>query len=329
MVSTPAKIILSGEHSVCYGAPAIGAPVALYLHSSFEWGQAKPLSLNAAGQKMVLAQSKDDLLQKLALLRRRYQSFQQGEGTIEGVLRSPFDLVTLTLGVYAEKYNRNMEGLSLSLETEIPLSSGMGSSSALIVNLLESLAGRFEPEMLDLARGIEDFQHGASSGLDLAIVSSRRPLVYAKEKGIIGTVTPAFEEIVLVNTGKPAVSTGQCVAFVRDTFANDNALWADFSACTQAIQTALEGGRTVDLQAGIAENQQLLSRIGVVPEKTASFIEDCGKAGIAAKVCGAGAVRGDSAGMLWALAGDDDALARLSTISGKYGYSHGRYSFAR
>ena len=334
IISTPAKIILSGEHSVVYGAPAIGAPLSLFLYTRWsEKDRGEGISFHFRGEEARLAPSWEALPLMLAQYRARYDAFKKGAIPIAQVLPAPQDLATLTIAAFHEKFAPDLAGLSLSVETEIPMSSGLGSSSALICNLLKGLlhlAGRDVPQkdILAFARDIEDFQHGYSSGIDLALVSAKQPLVFVKDKGVIGAVPSIPSGIVLVNTGKPAVSTGDCVAKVRQGFANDNALWSAFAACTVQIQTAFTNGDAASLKDGVFENAKLLDKIGVVPDRVRGFIADLKARGIPAKVCGAGAVAGDAAGMVWALADDDRAAADLKTIVEQYGYHHGLYAVA-
>lgn len=333
IISTPAKIILSGEHSVIYGAPAIGAPLSLFLYSRWSELPEKDIFLRIEGHAPQAETTWAALPEKLAVYRARYAAFRQDRAEIREVLPGPLDLVLLTFAVFQEKTGVELPGLSVSLETQIPVSSGLGSSSSLIYNLLRGLL-RFAkikmpmPELLALARDIEDFQHGISSGIDLALVSAKQPLVFLKDKGVVESMPPIPSGIVLVQTGKPSVSTGQCVARVRENFAQDDGLWCDFAACTRGIQTAFALDDFAALGQGIAQNQKLLERIGVVPDKVQNFINDCGKAGIAAKVCGAGAISGDGAGMVWALADNDDTIAALDKTAKDYGYTHGLYSVA-
>jgi mevalonate kinase len=332
IISTPAKIILSGEHSVVYGAPAIGAPLSLFLYSRWSESAGRSISVAIKDKHVEIVPSWEVLAEKLAAYRARYDLFRRGELEINRVLPEAYDLVALVLAVFQERFGANLPGLSLSLETEIPISSGLGSSSSLIFNMLQGLlrlSGQEMPlpELLELARGIEDFQHGYSSGLDLALVSAKQPLVFVKGQGVIKSMPPIPSGIVLVHSGTPTVSTGQCVASVRKKFASD-VIWDDFSACTRKIQEAFASADQQDLKEGITENQILLDKIGVVPEKVRSFIAACSARGIAAKICGAGAVAGDSAGMIWVLADNDDTMKSLQEIAGAYGYGHGLYSVA-
>jgi mevalonate kinase len=333
IISTPAKIILSGEHSVVYGAPAIGAPLSLFLYSRWtERAHESSIALNFKDEDVELVPSWDTLSEKLKTYRAHYALFRDGKLDIQSVLPAQHDLVTLVLASFHEKFGGALSGLSLRIDTEIPMSSGLGSSSSLILNLLQGLlrlSGKsMSPmELHGFARGIEDFQHGFSSGIDLALVSARQPVMFVKGQGIVKSMPPIPSGIVLVNTGKPSVSTGQCVAQVREKFAGSG-IWEDFTSCTRKIEAAFAGDDNKALREGIAENQHLLNTIGVVPARVQSFVTRCLANGIAAKVCGAGAVAGDGAGMLWALADNDDTMRPLQDIAQEYGYTHGLYSVA-
>jgi mevalonate kinase len=63
------------------------------------------------------------------------------------------------------------------------------------------------------------------------------------------------------------------------------------------------------------ENHRLLCRIGVVPQKVQQFVADVETAGGAAKICGAGAVRGQNGGVVLVMA---DFMP--TTLASKYGY---------
>ena len=74
-------------------------------------------------------------------------------------------------------------------------------------------------------------------------------------------------------------------------------------------------GESLELRESIRENHRLLVEIGVVPEQVSAFVREIEQAGGAAKICGAGSVVGDAAGVLLVLA--DEAPVALCK---KYGY---------
>ncbi len=65
----------------------------------------------------------------------------------------------------------------------------------------------------------------------------------------------------------------------------------------------------------IRANHRLLQKIGVVPTKVANFIADIESSGGAAKICGAGAITGDNAGVVLLLADPG-----ITEIAQRYGY---------
>ena len=67
-----------------------------------------------------------------------------------------------------------------------------------------------------------------------------------------------------------------------------------------------------DLVVGLAS---LLNEIGVVPGRVCDFVSEVEQAGAAAKICGAGAVAGDNAGMVLVAARETP-----TELCAKYGY---------
>ena len=96
-------------------------------------------------------------------------------------------------------------------------------------------------------------------------------------------------------------TTGECVVDVKTKFERD-LIWNDFEAVTLALEKAVRANKLEDVQQAIRENHKLLTRIGVVPAKVQQFIGEIEAQGGAAKICGAGSVLGDAAGMVLVLA---------------------------
>ena len=109
--------------------------------------------------------------------------------------------------------------------------------------------------------------------------------------------------------GSPESSTGECVAAVRERFGDDQKLWQEFEACSNAMQRALETG--CDPIAVIRDNHRLLVKIGVVPSPAQTFVAAVEKAGGAAKISGAGSIKGDNAGIVMVYLPDQDAVASV------------------
>jgi mevalonate kinase len=106
--------------------------------------------------------------------------------------------------------------------------------------------------------------------------------------------------------GIPAASTGECVSNVRQNYGSDQVLWQAFEDCTNTLQSALENG--VCPIDGLRENHRLLRRLEVIPAVALAFIAAVEQVGGAAKISGAGAVRGAHAGVLLVYLPDADAF---------------------
>ncbi|HEX2549488.1 MAG TPA: mevalonate kinase, partial [Gammaproteobacteria bacterium] len=170
-----------------------------------------------------------------------------------------------------------------------------------------------EETFLRLALEAENAQHGISSGLDLQ-VSLYGGCIYLKNKKMEKRNAPQFP-MYLVNTGTPNSSTGECVSHAASYFLHSN-IGDDFEAVTNAMDAML-CHPTQDFQQIIQANHQLLVEIGVVPEKVQHFIRDIEKNFGAAKICGAGSISGDQAGMVL-IAAEDETMLRH--VCQKYHY---------
>jgi mevalonate kinase len=296
-VCAPGKLILSGEHSVVHGAPALALAVDRHMRVSFEPDRLPRLSWQAREKTHVLGFDKFHSLR--TRLDSYFERYLRGELSIGQILKKPAELV-----FYAVDMARLLSGLEhlhggrVRIDSDIPIGAGMGSSAALIACLLK-LFGDFEQidDLVQQVRHCERLQHGQGSAIDAATVChgglvrlrdgavSRLPLA---EQGL-------GEGWFWVFTGTPASSTGACVERVRQNFTG-SAIWNEFAAVTHAMEQALlQGG---DLIALVRENHRLLTRIGVVPAPLARLAEQVEQQGGAAKICGAGSVSGDQGGLM-------------------------------
>lgn len=307
----PGKIILSGEHAVVYGSPALALAVDRHMRIHYRPDRLPRLSWHTQERTHVLG------LDKLASLRRRldnhFERYLRGELPITRILQKPAELA-----FYAVDMARVLSGLevrpqgSLSIDSDIPIGAGMGSSAALIAALLK-LFGHFDDrdELIRQVRHCERLQHGRGSIIDAAAVCSGGAVRVQGEQ----VESLALPEQGLADgfywlfTGTPASSTGACVDQVRRNFA-DSPIWGEFHDVTEAFESALMQGE--NLLEPIRANHRLLTRIGVVPAPLQRLAEQVEQAGGAAKVCGAGAVSGDQGGLMLLLLPSGMTPAQLS-----------------
>lgn len=314
----PAKLILSGEHAVVYGNPAIAMAINRYAESTIISSLSSMIFFNCKNLKY----AKSFTLHALQTLKKRlqdeYHAFLEGRCNIRDVLKRPFELLQFTVSHLLETWNIPLsEGLEIRASSEIPIGCGMGSSAALVMSTLYALANFLKLEIdparfLTIGREAENLQHGYSSGLDLHLALQGGCLRF--EDGV--TFKRALPKLPLsiIHTGVPETTTGQAVTTVAKYF-KQNSIKSDFANVTNQLDLALQNDDRVRLQECIRENHQLLTHIGVVPVKVQEFIRLIEKEGGAAKICGAGAVAGDKAGMVLVFSAND-----VSHIANSYGY---------
>lgn len=211
-----------------------------------------------------------------------------------------------------------LPGVNISVDSNIPIGCGMGSSSAAITSTVYALANLLDckwqrAEYLSFSREVENLQHTKSSGLDLHLVTHGGCVRF--ENGLTNNRAITQIPICIVNTGKPESSTGACVTAVAPVFLKTHGLATRFGSVTNQIDAALIANDLIEFKRGIRANHRLLQGLGVVPNKVATFIREIEAAGGAAKVCGAGAVVGEKAGVVLLVADHD-----VQDIVRKHGY---------
>lgn len=316
---SPAKLILSGEHAVVYGHKALALAVNCYAESSVFVRDDSDIFFNFLNLEYAKSYTLQALRNVKHRLSEQYEQFLSGQGSIQDVLKKPFELLQFTVGSLLEKGASAIpQGFEIRTASNIPLGCGMGSSAATIMSVLMALSHFLKLDMnhqdlLKLGKEAENLQHGYSSGLDLQTTFHGGYLNVKENK--IERKEAFSHPFTLVHTGKPETSTGHCVMSVAPFF-KETSIGEEFESVTQAMDEALTQKNEQSLHQTIRENHRLLKKIGVVPEKVAAFIQAIEDRSGSAKICGAGAVEGDSAGMVWVNCVED-----ISDLVQHYGYN--------
>lgn len=313
-VIAPGKLILSGEHAVIYGQPALAMAINRYVTATITPASSEQISFDFSN----LAHRSELTLSALAALKQRiknkYHRFIQGDFSIRRVLTKPFELAQYALSVLSETLNvASAPGMHIKVESNLPIGCGLGSSAATIVSVMHALTTYLNMPLsreafFQLALDVENMQHGKSSGIDLQVAMQGGCLMMADNQ-ITPRIIPNFP-MYLVNTGAPLSHTGQCVEHVAPLF-QSTSLADEFGAVTNAFDNALQKQSFADTKKAIQENHRLLKSIGVVPDKVQQFIRDIEKEQGSAKICGAGSINGDNAGAVLVMLEEVSALERL------------------
>ena len=167
----PGKIIISGEHAVVYGAPAVG--MAVDRNAVF---QLKPQASDEILFDLQHTSTSSFTLLALRDLKKRierkYNQFQQGELGIRDVLSAPADLFRFAFIHALDGLHRSLDsGLVMKLRSTIPVGCGMGSSAATVLSEIRALGHYlrvdFKPDWYyEYSLEVERLQHGYPSGID-------------------------------------------------------------------------------------------------------------------------------------------------------------------
>ncbi|MFA6699453.1 MAG: GHMP kinase [Thiomicrospira sp.] len=299
----PAKLILSGEHAVLYGCPALSLAIDLPTECDITFQPQSPMqiTLNLTDYALTHHWSAEQWIARALDIEARYLAFSQDQLPIEQVCLNPLDLVILTLWHFHQLRPLQKGHWHISIQSQAWSGRGMGSSAAVITSLLKSLFFIHQIEhnaqLLSLAKTIESRQHGQSSGLDpLTLIEGG--LIYYRPGESPQHLTPHYYQAWLIDTGAPLSRTGECVSHVRRHFQHQHELWREFEQCTQRMYQAWITQQSAQLKQAIADNQQLLSQIGVVPHSVQDKLTQLNsQAKGVSKVCGAGSLVGEHAGV--------------------------------
>ncbi|BBP42788.1 mevalonate kinase family protein [Thiosulfativibrio zosterae] len=305
LCQAPAKILLSGEHAVVYGSPGLSMAVNLMTLCQVSFCPQDPPFIEI---ELVDYQQKHafpfPLWKKLAInIESRFHLYQQEVGSINTVLQHPIDLILVIMDHFHHAYRLKQGHWSIKIQSHPYPSRGLGSSAAVILSLLKSLVTHqslniSNTDLLALAKTIESRQHGRSSGIDPTSILHGGLLRFQHHRPVLPLETHGFKGW-LIDTGVAHTSTGQAVEAVAKKFKHNHPIWQKFTDVTNRIQTACETENGEALRKSIAENHTLLCEIGVIPQKVINFIAQLNKLPCtSAKVCGAGAVAGQAAGMV-------------------------------
>lgn len=300
----PGKLILSGEHAVVYGRPALAMAVNRNAQTLITMDSASDevsfeLPDFSERRESFTLRALREFHERVA---RNYDEFLAGNLSIREVLHKPVDLFQFAFITVLDGLHLKMGGgVNVRLNSNIPIGCGMGSSAASILSVLRGLGHYyrvdFRPEWYSrYSLEVENMQHGKSSGLDTFVSMHGGCILF--QNGEVQELPLPRVPLYIVNTGQPACTTGESVSSVAQRIGAKAALWDSFETTTRKMQKALAQDNYRAFQRTVQENHRLLDQIGVVPAPVREFVAEVEAAGGAAKICGAGAVTGDYAGMV-------------------------------
>ena len=271
IASAPGKIILFGEHFVVYGGKAILCAINKRITVTAKAIPENKISIKSSIGNLVLA-PKRPLTE------------------VDIQLRPFYYLADKMIQKYDEK-----SGMEITIDSEIPVGVGLGSSSACCVAAAAAISGVFteksKEEILQMAIEAEKTMFPNTSGADCTVCTFGGIMQYDKQTGHSKIDSEPRFHLVIANS-KIEHSTKEVVSNVNqfkekneERFSKicneENNLIDDVLVCLK--KNDLKG-----IGIDIIKNQEYLELIGVSNEKLRSMIELANKSSFGAKITGAG-----------------------------------------
>jgi len=269
--SAPGKIILSGEHAVVYGRPALAIPVT------------------KVSARVEISDSN-----------RPGIWIHAGDIQLHSELSSLPESHPLGVAIHKVLDHSSLPKtpqLAVSIKSNIPIASGMGSGAAISVALIRALAGHLQvtlsqDEVSNLAFEIEKIHHGTPSGIDNTVIVYAQPVYYLKGKPVEFFLPGGRFDLVIGYTGVPA-PTRESVDTVRRLWEGDRTRWEklfdQIGVITCAARGAIETARWEELGGLMDKNHALLQELTVSSPELDGLVHAARKNGaLGAKLSGGG-----------------------------------------
>ena len=287
IAKAPGKIILFGEHFVVYENRAILGAINKYATVTSEKANTDNILISSSlGQASI---QKDQDVDK-----------------VEKKFR-PFFYIAKQL---ISKNNFD-KGISIKIESEIPIGAGLGSSSACCVAAAASILNLFnntnKKEILELAIQAEKTIFPNSSGADCTVSVYGGIIEYQRKKGFSKINTENEFDFLIIDSEQVHATdkvVGQVKKFKEE---NKNVFSELCSEEERLITKALDSMKNNDLETigkCMAQNQIYLEQIGVSNDILLSITKEIEKITFGAKITGAG-----DGGCIIALTQKDDDLS--------------------
>lgn len=271
--SAPAKVILFGEHAVVYGIPAIAVPVS---------------SLRA----YATVEASDDLFTIVT------NDIKKNNIALSVDLNDNNNSLTKMASFVFNHFKQEIEpNVKITLKSNIPIASGLGSGAAVSTALGRAVALAIKQTISNKTLNkfvyeVEKIHHGTPSGIDNTVIVYEIPIYFVKGKDIQYLEIMSPFHIVIADTGQRAL-THEAVGDVQklyDSNPNDTKLILDqIDHIVQKALISITKGNITRLGSLMTENHQLLQKLTVSSPKLDKLVGVALEAGaLGAKMSGGG-----------------------------------------
>ncbi len=294
IASAPGKIILFGEHFVVHGTPAILAAID------------KRVTVTSAFTDNNIIRVNSEL------------------GTLNVPVSSPYEEVKSEFRpfVYLANEmitsNQNVNGLEITINSDIPIGVGLGSSSACCVAATASISGLFKEvsseENLKMSIKAEKTIFPDTSGADCTVCTYGGIIEYDKINGSKKNTDTSNLNLLITNSMIPH-STKRSVERVSKFKEDDEERFSQLCALEtkliDEVNIALKNKDLITLGLKMSENQKYLEEIQVSNDTLRGMIDSLKEISLGAKITGAG-----DGGCVIALVKDEN-LDKVPALLGK------------
>jgi len=267
----PGKIILFGEHFVVYGNRAILGAIDKYATVTSEKTNTDNILISSS-----LGQSSIQKDQDVNKIEKKFRPFFYIAKQV--ISKNNFD-----------------KGISIKIESDIPIGAGLGSSSACCVAAAASILNLFgngnKKEILELSIQAEKTIFPNSSGADCTVSVYGGIIEYQKEDGF-SNISIENELNFLIIDSEEVHATDKVVAQVKKFKEENSNIFSELCLEEERLITkALDSMKNNDLQTigkCMAQNQMYLEQIGVSNDILLSITKEIEKITFGAKITGAG-----------------------------------------
>ena len=294
IASAPGKIILFGEHFVVHGTKAILAAIDKRVTVTSAFTDNKTIKVNSQLGTIEVPMS---------------SSHEEVESEFRPFVYLANEMITS---------NQNVNGLEITINSDIPIGVGLGSSSACCVAATASISGLFKEvsseENLKMSIKAEKTIFPDTSGADCTVCTYGGIIEYDKINGSKKNTNASNLNLLITNSMIPH-STKRSVEKVSKFKEDDEERFSQLCALEtkliDEVNIALKNKDLITLGLKMSENQKYLEEIQVSNDTLRGMIGSLKEISLGAKITGAG-----DGGCVIALVKDEN-LDKVPALLGK------------
>jgi len=294
IASAPGKIILFGEHFVVHGTPAILAAIDKSVTVTSTFTENKTLKINSQLGTLEVPIS---------------SSHEEAKSEFK-----PF----IYLANKMINSHQDVNGLEITIDSDIPIGVGLGSSSACCIAATASIFGLFKEisseEILKMSIEAEKTIFPDTSGADCTVCAYGGIIEYDKINGSKKNTDASNLNLLIANSMIPHStkrSVGKVSKFKEDDEDRFSQLCVLETKLIDEVNLALKNKDLITLGLKMSENQKYLEEIQVSNDTLRYMISSLKEISLGAKITGAG-----DGGCIIALVKDEN-LDKVPALLGK------------